>query len=53
VKERLITLLCATTKPLPSLIFSQLCDSPCTLTTLGLDLKATIEQFREQVQNVE
>ena len=23
------------------------------LTTLGLDLKATIEQFREQVQNVE
>ena len=23
------------------------------LTKLGLDLKATIEQFREQVQNVE
>ena len=23
------------------------------LTTVGLDLKATIEQFREQVQNVE
>ena len=23
------------------------------LTTIGLDLKATIEQFREQVQNVE
>src|SRR3954469_19223790 len=36
-----ITLLGATTNPLPSVIFWQLCDSPCTLTTLGLALATT------------